>query len=529
MKFLLTIAIAILFTHSTLAQTSVSLGKPYEVIDSPIKLYFAQGSEIMTVKVEKGGVLTIQKFNSQKLELVSRKSYDDFPKSSMLEKVLRLHNRYFVFYSLYNNEKEELHVREIDFKSGKFTSAGVKVLSVNQKVTGDLAVSGFFNYATTGKYSFYHNSDSSKTLVTYRIRPETKSDKKNFDILGLSVFDQELDLMWSHEVTMPYTEKKMNTLDFAPDKNGNAYIVAQIFDDNSTKEKDKEGNPNYSIEIFKIDSSGKLIKNPVNIPDKFIQTLWVYENPKGFMVCAGFYNKGKETENADGIMVLGLDNNGKQTNLNLYEIPVGILNQYRSAKSQRKNLKKNEDGAAEFTDLKLTEVIFNKDGSMLLIGEQVFSVTRTSYTGTSGHSSYTQFYFNDILVTKVNSAGELAWMRKLPKQQKSGTAYGGLSYKYLSGAGAHYFLFLDNEKNRTLALDDVPEQHIDGQGGFLTYYKIDDETSKVTKSHLFDVRDVKGMEVFQFQPKRIVATKPNEAVVEVYKKKKEDVLIKIAF
>jgi hypothetical protein len=529
MKFLFTIALAILFIHSAVAQTNVSVGKPYDVIDSPTKLYFAQGNEVMTVKIEKSGVLTIQKFNSDKLALTSLKSYDDFPKSSMLEKVLRLHNRYFVFYSLYNNEKEELHVREIDFKSGKFTSAGLKILSVKQKITGDLTVSGFFNYNTGNKYSFYHNSDSSKTLVTYRLRPETKSDKKNFDVLGLSVFDQELGLMWSNEVTMPYTEKKMNVLDYAPDKNGNAYIVARIFDDNTTKEKDKEGNPNYSIEIFKIDSSGKLTKNPVNIPDKFVQTLWAYENPKGFMVCAGFYNKGKETANADGIIVINLDNNGKQSSLNLYEIPVAILNQYRSAKSQRKNLKKNEDGAAEFTDLKLTEVIFNKDGSMLLIGEQVFSITKSSYSQTSGHSSYTMYFFNDILATKVDPAGKMAWMRKLPKQQKSGTPYGGLSYKYLSGPGAHYFLFLDNEKNRSLALDDVPEPHVDGQGGFLTYYKIDDETSKVTKSHVLDVRDVKGMEVFQFQPKRIVATKPNEAVVEVYKKKKEDVLIKIAF
>src|SRR5688572_8464820 len=112
MKSLLTIAIAMLFIHSAMAQTNVSIGKPYDVIDSPTKLYFAQGNEAMTVKIEKGGVFTIQKFNTQKLELISRKSYGDFPKSSMLEKVLRLQNRYFVFYSLYNNENEELHVRE---------------------------------------------------------------------------------------------------------------------------------------------------------------------------------------------------------------------------------------------------------------------------------------------------------------------------------------------------------------------------------------------------------------------------------
>ena len=47
------------------------------------------------------------------------------------------------------------------------------------------------------------------------------------------------------------------------------------------------------------------------------------------------------------------------------------------------------------------------------------------------------------------------------------------------------------------------------------------------KVTLLDTRDVNGMEVFQFNPDRILGTAPNTFVCEVYKKKKEDVLIKV--
>lgn len=519
----------LLITNAVFSQSNVLVGKPYPVIDSPTKLYFARGREVMTVKVEKGGILTIQKFNTERMELTGIKSYDDFPKSSILEKILCIGKRYFVFFTRYNNEIEELYVREIEFASGKFTGPGVKILSVKQKVTGALGQSGFMSFAVTDKFSFYHNSDSSKTLITYRIRPEIKSDKKNFDIIGLSVFDDEMDQLWSHEITMPYTEKKMDIMDYGVDKNNNAYLVTRVFDDNSTNEKNNEGNPNYTIEIFKVDAAGVLKKNPISIPEKFIQTLWIYENPKGFMVCAGFYNKGHKNLGIDGILLSSLDNNGKQLKLKLYEIPLGIINQYESAKSQKKATKKDEDGAAEFSNLKLREVLFNNDGSMILIGEQMFSVTRNTYSSTTGGSSYTVYYYNDILVTRLDPAGEMTWMKKLPKQQKGGVPGGGLSYKYLRAGKTHSFLFLDNEKNRQLSVNSVPEVHVDGQGGFLTSYNIDDQTGAVTKRHIFDVRDVKGMEVYQFQPNRIVGLRPNEAVVEVYKKKKEDVLLKIAY
>ena len=526
MKHFLAAVLLALVVLKGFSQPAVSLGKPYVVIDADSKYYFARGKEIMSVKVDRKSV-TIQKFKSDELGFQKIKLYDDFPKNSVIEKVTQFQDKYYVFYSYYDGENEQLFSREINFSEGQFIGAGRKLVSVNQKIAGSMSMSGFYRIGVVDKFSFFFSSDSSKMLIQYRLKPDVKNDGKNYDVIGMCVYDKSLKSFWNKEVKMPYTEKKMNNLDYVVDKKGNGYVVAMIYDDNTTDEKDEDGNPNYSIEILKITATSKdVIKYPVALPDKFVQTLWIYENPKGYMVCGGFYNKGKKGKNADGILLFRMTEDGKISDVATYEIPLEILNQYASGRTQRKNERKDEKEKAEFENLKLREIFFGKDGSMLLVSEQNFIKVHTSYTN-GRSSSYTTYHYNDLLVTRINPSGKLDWMKKLPKRQTGGGGQGGMSYKYVRAGDDHYFLFLDNEKNKDLRIDELPAGHSDGAGGFLTAYKIGDKTGAVAKVYVLDTRDVNGMEVYQFMPSRIVATNRKEFVFEVYKKKKEDILVKV--
>jgi hypothetical protein len=102
-----------------------------------------------------------------------------------------------------------------------------------------------------------------------------------------------------------------------------------------------------------------------------------------------------------------------------------------------------------------------------------------------------------------------------------------MSYNYFDGKTDHYFLFLDHEKNMKLPITQEPAMHTDGAGGFLTAYKVNDQTGAVEKISVLNTRNVNGTEIFQFSPSRILATGPNTLVFEAYKKKKEDVLVKV--
>ncbi len=186
------------------------------------------------------------------------------------------------------------------------------------------------------------------------------------------------------------------------------------------------------------------------------------------------------------------------------------------------------------------------DGSIVLVGERFHIETRSYYDFQSKRTRTTTIYhYDDMVITKIGTDGNLAWMRKLPKRQTLTTSSshygysfsytaryvlrGGLSYEYMGGDHKHYLIFLDNEKNKDLKIDEVPAVHVNGAGGFLTAYEINDEDGKVNKYSILDLRDVQGMEVYQFSTDRILPTSPNQFVLEVYKKKKEDILIQVTF
>lgn len=510
------------------AQPRITIGKPYAVIDANDKTYFTEKGQILTIKMDKKDVI-LQKLNAVDLTFQKITLYDDFPKESQIEKITKFNGRYFVFYSLYDDEKENLVCREIDFARGTFKDKGKSIITVDQKITGSLVRTGFMSTAVADKFDFFFSYDSTSMVVQYRVKPEKRNDSKSYDVIGMHVFDKDLIQKWSNKVKMPYTEKRMDNLDYSVDAKGNVYIVTRVFNDNTTDMKKRgEDEANYHLEVLKIiPNANETTSTTIEVTDKFINTMWLYESVKGYMVCAGFYNKGKYSANVDGIALFKLSPEGRFYGQKFYEIPLEVLNQYTSAKTARKNDRKDDKDKAEFESLVLHDVIIQDDESVVLIGEQQFMLTHAS-TLNGRTSYYYSYHANDMLITKISPEGKLAWMKKLPKRQTSGAGFRNMSYRYFNGQTNHYFLFLDNEKNTNLEITEVPAQHMDGQGGFMTIYQIDDRTGTTKRMSLLDTRDVNGMELYQVAPYRVMATGPGTLVFEAYKKKKDDVLIKIA-
>jgi hypothetical protein len=509
------------------AQTRITVGKPYGVIDAEGKIYFVRNGEILTVKIRNKNV-TLQKMDAVTLAFQKIRLYDDFPKDCQFEKITQFKDHYYVFYSAWKEDRERLYCREIDFASGNFAGPGQEIFSVEEKLTGSLLRTGLASMAVSDKFDFFFSYDSSAMLVKYRLKPEIRKDDKNYDVIGMHVFDQHLHPRWSRHIRMPYTEKRMDNLDYSIDVAGNVYLATRVFDDNTTDQrKPGEDNANYHLEVLKVSAgTGAITHTTIKVADKFVETIWLYESVKGYMVCAGFYNTGKDLDNADGIMMFKLQQNGSLEDMSFFEIPVEILNQYASSRTQRRNERKDSEQRAEFESLALREIVMQKDESLLLLGEQRFIRTYYSYINGQPNSNVT-FHANDMLVTKISKDGKLQWMKKLPKRQ-SGSGYDdGMSYRYVTSGEHHYFLFLDNEKNLNLPITEEPVSHSAGRGGFLTAYKVNDDTGEVEKISLLDTRDVNGMEVYQIAPYRMMSTAPNTLVFEAYKKKKEDILVKV--
>ncbi len=512
------------------AQVKISVGQPYGVIDAQNKYYFNRGSEILTVKLKKREVI-IQKLNSEKLAFEKISVYRDFPDGFNLEHIVEYNDRYYIFYSVWDRqaEMEQLFYREIDFDKGTLKPDEKLLVQVRGKVAGDLISRGWYSFSVANKFSFQFSKNDDKLLVHYRLKPQIKNDSKSYDIIGMHVFGKNLERVWDEEVTMPYTEKKMNNLDYSVDRQGNAYILTTVYNDETTDEKKRTDNQaNYHIELLRMSGkNNKIVITPVTVGSKFINKVYLFEVSDSYMICAGFYSNLPYRNAADGIFSFKLTKEGDLIDSRNYEIPLEVLNMYISEKAQRRNEKKEEKDKAEFEDLELRELFIDENGGVLLVGEQYYIQAHTYYNSNGSSRTYYTYHYNDLLVTKINESGQLEWMKKLPKRQTGTSGRGSMSYKHMAADGSHYFLFLDNERNLELTPDRFPAVYRDGGEGFLTAYKVSDKSGSVDKVSITSTRDVLGLPVYQFQTSRILPIDKNSFVVEVYKKKKQDVLIRV--
>ncbi len=524
---------------------NVTVGTPYQVVDAGSKEYFSDGKGYTISVKTKGKEVTIQRYDIGSMKELSNKMYEDFPPLNKVQKVLQIGDKLFYVFSSFDKKgkKEDLYSREVNMKNGTFESAKL-LFSTAKEVTvssygepGGLSMFG--GMGAPIRFEVYKSFDNSKILIRYRLKPEERNDAKNYDVLGFYVFNTNLDKQWGGEVKMPYTEKVMNNLAYGVNKDGKAYMLAYI-------------NASKQFELLNIGSDLKAKPNKIDIDGKLVfQQLNLVETEDGNMNCIGFYANGMDVMynwagggvtsfNTNGILSFKMDQNGKVLNKYDFEFPIALINQYESKRSQEKNEKREGAGKAGINDLKLIDVSVDANGNTTIVGEQQY--TRKEMVITEMKNVY---YYGDIVATKFDKSGKLLWMKKLPKTQSAvgGDASGGMmigggvgappmekrgmSVRYMKGKGVSYILFLDNVKNADLGIDEVPERHKDGRGGFLTAYKLDDATGAIEKHSIFDITDIQGTEAFQFKTSRIFEAADKVFMLEIYIKGKKDSMVKM--
>lgn len=507
---------------------TVELGAPYKVIDAPMKQYFHIGGSVYALKID-GDDATIQRFAVDGLKEVSRVEAE-LPNGWMYETLTVVDGRAYLLYSLWDRKSttEQLFAWEITAE-GAFAPEPRRIVAVQGKIAGNLSRTGFYSFNVTDKFRISRSADEKTMVVRYRRKPEVRDDSVNKDVLGLWVFGPGLAEQWHRELEMPYTEEKMDFWDEGVDSQGNAYILAKVREgDGSDERKKDEDIPNYHGEIFQVSPTSTEVRiTPFGVADKFISSAGLYEVPGRGMVVAGAYNAGRTLAAADGLYTARIGADGRLEQLAFHEIPIEILKQNASAREARRAERKEKKGdPAELAALTMRWMLVDPDGSITLIGEQYW-IQVIYYQDSQGRMQTRYVYhYDDMLMARVDAAGKLAWMRRLPKSQAGAAGQGGMSFARFSSDGAQYLVFLDNIKNLDLPPDKEPALHQDGQGGFLTAYKVTD-SGDVSRISILDTRDVQDIELFQLGVNRIVGVGPHTFVMEAYKKKKQDILVRV--
>ena len=512
-------------------KAKIIISNPFPNIETEKSDYFKTDANIVSFKDNK-----VQLFGIDKMDLVKTSDYL-LPKDAKLENICEFDGKFLVFYSSWDKEKKnkQLFYKSISNDLENANAEGILLFTVKGKVSSFLFPEDYLSNKKEHNFGFKYSNDRSKLLIQFRYTEDYSINR-----IGLFVIGKGLETVLNTEFKAPMC---LSTL---IDNGGNVFIYTYMFNNNATKIAYEGNKPNIHLEIVKIEAKTAAVSNfPIDYENKFTGFIGLYDYNNENIINAGFTNDVKESyskekqplgkllNNADGITMHKIGKNGKISDVDNFKIPQEIIEQYTSSKIKNKIDNKEDDSKGEFEDLKLTNLIVQEDGSILIIGEQQYQETTSTKTDPNFKNrevTTATFHYNDMMIAKIDKNWQLSWIKKLPKRQKGNSGLGGMSFKYMKGEDCHYLIFLDNIANLSLTPNDYPAKHEDGKGGFLTAYKVNDSDGKTVKISILDTRNIKeGMAIDNLEVTKIVPISSDSFMFEGNVNKKENVLVKVIF
>ncbi|WP_299439054.1 hypothetical protein [uncultured Aquimarina sp.] len=497
------------------------IGEKYKRIKSSNSYYVASGDRMVAIKKGRKD-MTIQRFSLKDLK-------EDVKKRQVIEDkgdfqtVMNLNGKAVVFYTV----KDKAYAQKISL-TGIIAEKPVLVGSDKDNINNDVGFKSTYGFDAGGrinKFVFKKSFDGTKLLVLFRVK--TANDKA--DKIGISVYDASLKLIWSRKVRLPYANKWMENEDFAIDNEGSFYMTASVFN-SSAEEKNKLENT-FRTEVFKIKENPKeIVKSKIELPGKSVMDAVIGLDKQGKIRVSGFYVNNDNKLEASGLFSASLDETGVISSILKTDIPSEIAQQYALKREERINEgTQNEDDKKDFESLKVNNIVFNEDGSLVLLGEQRYVESFTTSSSSGSRTTYKYFY-RDVIASKLSSQGSVAWFHRLPKYQTGARGKRSMSYINFRNNGKHYLFHIDDFTNLKRSFDEYPTRYFDGKKEFLylTSYTINDETGEVTKDPILTGSDIRNSRLDNLEVYK-VATLPNQDMIfEAFDGKKNNLLLKVS-
>lgn len=279
---------------------------------------------------------------------------------------------------------------------------------------------------------------------------------------------------------MPYTENKMEVMEYQVDNMGNAYFLIKYFP-NTVRKIDE-----YIMQIIRIDEEQYTVSSiqPEDGGTKKKASFGYTDNQNGTMLVSIFHTYGEEQRKL-GLLLMEMGEDGNFDKQRLIEIPASILELAIQQERDEKDYNYALFYKSSYVD---------KSGNLTIVG-QFMSINYPGYWNM--HSN---------IVLQINKNGELNWIKSLDMDREG--------------------VFTFNENNlQILGLSNSQNDKVDRS--YLTSYNIDLLNGDVTKTTFFKPTEVNGTPIYQFSFDRIKCVDEGVYVMEVYKKKKEDLMIRL--
>lgn len=518
-----------LFAQSTNVRYKIS--SPYKIVKHLDFEFFSNKELDVTVcyKINYGKI-TIQSYDTKSMKVLASNTLEHY-----ILNLLWVKDKLYGFYEFKASETSTSYVyaREIDYKTCEFKGKTIKLFSADKMIYQVASIIKFEDVRIK------QSKDKNKTLVYILQNEESLPNGAiTSSSVSLLTLDENFEKIAFHKYKMPNPEQEIGDRTFMIDNNGIPYMIYKVYNDNKTKIKRsnvaKEKN-NYTINLFKFSLEEKDYSK-ITIPFKesfLVRNFSLFQGKDNELIIAGYYNIDKDnkgvfkSQNVDGGFFTSVNSDLEISTIKTYPIKEEFIFRYTEFWKKFSTSKRINKIPPELKDLVIRDLIIEEDNSITIIGEQYYMSTYTSTNQFGQESTQKRFYYDNVIISKLDKNGNIIWMTKIPKKMK-GTIYMSTpGYIYTNVDENHYFFIHEDRDNEVL--DDNGEiirERTEHHGNF-SLFKVNSNTGKLSKHIIFDMMDVKGVKTYNLRMDRLMWISDNEFVLECYKKKKEDIMIKV--
>jgi hypothetical protein len=312
--------------------------------------------------------------------------------------------------------------------------------------------------------SFLTNKDKNAMIIFDQLYTEKE---QNVQVI-VTALDKSFSPTWKKDVRLPVTLPKGGYFSFSTymDNVPNLYLMSRVYKEmGKRRAKDViDGELNYDYHIYTI---GKDIPSftdySFDLKDKAVSQAELDINANGDIIACGFYSdineKKDKATGVKGFFYTTIDPINKTIKTQSYKkFENEVFTAGLSAKKAEKAEAKLEDGKDGATyGFGIDQLIPRKDGGGTIIMEQAYTYT-TSYRCGNSTCYVTHYVYNNIMVTKVNAAGEIEWTTVIPKRQHY-VRYPAVGSYFVFDQGNDTYDFYYNDDK-----DNLNDLHMDAKG-----------------------------------------------------------------
>ncbi|WP_196885111.1 hypothetical protein [Aureivirga sp. CE67] len=329
------------------------------------------------------------------------KTFSKTIKSNRKEKYVGdlYYNNQLKLFTVYAPKKDEriLYCHTLDLNSTSYTKTVIFETTVEKKQNlfgSRKNHNTSFSLSPNGKYFAIATDNIRKNKNSYTIRV---FDAKTEKLIYTKAYQEDIERYFIHN-------------DLFIDNDATTYSLGKLYLNDRAKEKSK-GEANYQYILNKI-SKEKNEELVIDLKEKYIQSLKIFQ-VKEQLQLYGFYSELKANRIKGGCSFIINKSNLSLQSLKSKDLPKKVyedLYGYRTAK--RKNKKKKE-----LKNFYIDYILKDSKDGVYLIAEEFFTTTRYVNAGVTAGGYYeTIYHYDDLLILKFDSAGDLAWGRSVFKR-----------------------------------------------------------------------------------------------------------------